>query len=49
VIGDLFRRMGEIELHRPAAARLETHEQQPIGRGENVARMRLAMQHLASH
>jgi hypothetical protein len=36
--------MGEVEFDRPAAARLEVYEQQPVLRGEYVARVRLAVQ-----
>ena len=43
---DLFGHMGEVELHRPTATRLEVDEPQPALRAEHVAWMRLAVQHL---
>src|SRR5919202_1806788 len=46
MLADFFRRMGEVEFDRPTAARLEIYEQQPVLRGENVARVRLAVQYL---
>jgi len=46
MLADFFGRMGEIELDRPAAARLEIDEQQPVLRGEHVAWVRLAVQQL---
>jgi hypothetical protein len=38
--------MGEVEFDRPTATRLEVYEQQPVLRGEHVARVRLAVQQL---
>ena len=46
VLADLFGHMGDVELDRPAAARLEVDEQQPVLRAEHVARVRLAVQQL---
>jgi hypothetical protein len=46
VLADLFGRMGEVEFDRPTATRLEVYEQQPVLRGEHVARVRLAVQQL---
>ena len=46
VPADFFGRMGEVELDRSAATRLEIYEQQPVLRGEHVARVRLAVQQL---
>ena len=46
VLADFFGRMGEVEFHRPTATRLEVDEQQPVLRGEHVARVRLAVQQL---
>jgi hypothetical protein len=43
---DFFGRMGEVEFDRSAATRLEVYEQQPVFRGEHVARVRLAVQQL---
>ena len=39
-------RVGEVELDRPAAARLEVDEPQPVLRPEHVAGVRLAVQQL---
>jgi hypothetical protein len=41
VLADFFGRMGEVEFDRPTATRLEVYEQQPLLRGEHVARVRL--------
>jgi hypothetical protein len=38
--------MGDLELDRPAAARLEVNDQQPVPRAEQVARARLAVRRL---
>ena len=38
--------MGEVELDRSTATGLEIYEQQPVLRGEHVARVRLAVQQL---
>src|SRR4029453_18886582 len=38
--------MGEVELDRPTATRLEVDEPQPALRAEHVARMRLAVEQL---
>ena len=46
VLADFFGRMGEVEFDRPTATRLEVYEQQPVLRGEHVARVRLAVQQL---
>ncbi len=46
VLADFFGRMGEVEFHRPTTTRLEVDEQQPVLRGEHVARVRLAVQQL---
>jgi hypothetical protein len=46
VLADFVGRMGEVEFDRPTAARLEVNEQQAVLRGEHVARVRLAVQHL---
>jgi hypothetical protein len=46
VLADSFGRVGEVEFDRPAATRLEVYEQQPVLRGEQVARVRLAVQQL---
>ena len=46
VLADFFGRMGKVEFHRPTATRLEVDEQQPVLRGEHVARVRLAVQQL---
>jgi hypothetical protein len=46
VPADFFGRMGEVELDRSTATRLEIYEQQPALRGEHVARVRLAVQQL---
>ena len=46
VLADLFGHMGEVELDRPAATRLEVYEQQPVLRAEHVAWVRLAVQQL---
>jgi hypothetical protein len=46
VSADFFGRMGEVELDRSTATRLEIYEQQPVLRGEHVARVRLAVQQL---
>src|SRR5881392_1691835 len=43
---DFFGRMGDVELDRSTATRLEVHKQQPFVRSEQVARMRLAVQQL---
>src|SRR5260370_314957 len=48
VVADFFGRMGEVEFDRPAATRLEVYEQQPVLRGEHVARVRLTVQQLLS-
>jgi len=44
VLADFFGRMGEVEFDRPTATRLEVYEQQPVLRGEHVARVRLTME-----
>ena len=46
VLADFFGRMGDVELDRSAATRLEVYKQQPSLRAEHVARMRLAVQQL---
>jgi hypothetical protein len=46
VLADFFGRMGEVELDRPTATRLEVYEQQPVLRAEHVAWVRLAVQQL---
>ena len=46
VLADFFGRMGEIEFDRPAATCLKIDEQQPVVRGEHVARVRLSVQQL---
>src|SRR5215217_2841002 len=46
VPADFLGRMGEVEFNRSAATRLEIYEQQPVLRGEHVARVRLAVQQL---
>src|SRR5512132_1993566 len=46
MLADFLGRMGEVEFHRPTATRLEIDEQQPVLRGEQVARVRLAVQQL---
>ena len=46
VLTDFLGRMGEVEFDRPTATRLEVDEQQPVLRGEQVARVRLAVQEL---
>ena len=46
VRGDLLGCMREIELPWPTTTRLEVDEQQPVLRGEHVARVRLAVQQL---
>jgi hypothetical protein len=46
VLADFFWRVGEVEFDRPAAARLEVYEQQPVPGGEHVAGVRLAVQQL---
>src|SRR5215831_1112806 len=46
VLTDLSGRVGEVELDRPTAARLQIDEQQPVVRGEHVAWVRLAVQQL---
>jgi hypothetical protein len=46
VPADFFGRMGEVEFDRSAATRLEIYEQQPVLRGEHIARVRLAVQQL---
>src|SRR5215469_435738 len=43
VLADFLGRMGEVEFDRPAATRLEVYEEQPVRRGEHVARMRLTV------
>src|SRR6202011_3643815 len=48
VFADFFGRMGEVEFDGPAATRLEVYEQQPVLRGEHVARVRLTVQQLLS-
>ena len=45
-LADLFRHMGQVELDRPAATRLEIYEQRPALRVEQVARMWLSVQQL---
>src|SRR5439155_22686106 len=44
VLADFFGHMGEVEFDRPAAARLEVYEQQPVLRGQHVGWVRLAVQ-----
>ena len=46
VPADVFGRMGEVELDRSTATGFEIYEQQPVLRGEHVARVRLAVQQL---
>ena len=46
VLADLFGHVGDVELDRPAAARLEVDEQRPVRRAEHVAWVRLAVQQL---
>jgi hypothetical protein len=46
VFADFFGCVDEVELDRPTATRLEVYEQQPVLRGEQVARVRLTVQQL---
>ena len=46
VLADFFGGMGEVELDRPTATRLEIYEQRPALRVEQVARVWLSMQEL---
>ena len=46
VFTHLVRHMGEIELYWPAATRLQVHEEQPVLRPEQIARVWLAVQQL---
>ena len=46
VPADFFGRVGEVEFDRSTTTRLEIYEQQPVLRGEHVARVRLAVQQL---
>jgi hypothetical protein len=46
VLADFFGRMGEVEFHRPTSTRLEVDEQQPVLRGQHVARVWLTVQQL---
>ena len=46
VIADLVGRVGEVELDGSPAARLEVDEQRPVLRGEDVPRVRFAVQQL---
>src|SRR5262249_23649156 len=46
VLGNLLWGVGNIELDRPADAGFEVHEEGPILRSEQVARVRLAVQQL---
>ena len=46
VLAHLFGHMGDVELDRPTATRLEVDEQQPVLRAEQVAWVRLAVQQL---
>ena len=48
VRADFLGRVGEVEFDRPAATRLEVDEEQPVLRGEHVARVRLTVQQLLS-
>jgi hypothetical protein len=45
-LGYLFGHMGQVELDRAMATRLEVNEQEPPVRDEDVPRMRLAVQQL---
>ena len=45
-LAHVLGRMGEVELDRPAATRLEVDEAQPVPRPEHVAGVRLAVQQL---
>src|SRR5690606_27983649 len=44
MLADLLGDMGEIELDGSAAARLEVDEQRAVFRGEQIARVRLAVE-----
>ena len=46
VRADVVGHMGEVELDRSAATRLQVDKQQPVLRPEHVARVRLAVQQL---
>lgn len=46
VLADFFGGMGEVEFDGPTATRLKVYEQQPLLRGEHVARVRLAVEQL---
>ncbi|WP_344319715.1 hypothetical protein, partial [Actinocatenispora thailandica] len=46
VLGHLVGRVGEVELDRSAAARLQVDEPHPVPRHQDVARVRLAVQQL---
>ena len=48
VFADFFRGMGEIELDRATATRLEVNEEQPVIRAEHVAWVWLTVQDLLS-
>ena len=48
VLADFLGRMGEVEFDRPTATGLEVYEEQPVLRGEHVARVRLTVQQLLS-
>ena len=46
VTGDFFGRVSEVELNGPTATRFEIDEQQPVLRGEQIARVRFAVEQL---
>ena len=46
VLADFVGHMGDVELDRAAATRLQVYEQQPVLRPEQVARVRFAVQQL---
>jgi hypothetical protein len=45
-LADLFGHVGEVEVDRSSATRLEVDEPQPVPRAQHVAGMRLAVQQL---